>query len=82
MIKHSFYAPIIAKSIEFKDKVTNIGANSANHIMSATNDIYGWWRIGDIFLKDFTSYIVLIWTIGYFDIYGRLYCMVFDTYGC
>lgn len=50
MIKQSFDAPrvakdwvTVAKSIEFKEKVENIGASLSKHIMSAIKDVAGGW---------------------------------------
>ena len=48
VIEQSFGAPkvtkdgvTVAKSIEFKDKVKNIGASLVKHIANATNDVAG-----------------------------------------
>jgi len=60
VIKHSFHSSIgakdgvsVARSIELKDKVKNIGASLEKHVVSATSDLAGVLR------EDFTLIFML-----------------------
>lgn len=64
MIEQSWGAPkvtkdgvTVAKSIEFKDKVKNVGASLVKQVANATNDVAG---DGKIYIYIYISTLILI----------------------
>lgn len=65
MLEQSYGAPkvtkdgvTVAKSIEFKDKVKNIGASLVKQVANATNDVAG----DGEFLKTFKRSVFFTWS--------------------
>lgn len=69
VLEQSFGAPkvtkdgvTVAKSIEFKDKVKNIGASLVKQVANATNDVAGdgEWFIFSFSTKQFFSFLLVL----------------------
>ena len=80
MIEQSFGAPkvtkdgvTVAKSIEFKDKVKNVGASLVKQVANATNDVAGDGKL--IYPKKIVLHSKFL-SIGYFVTCTILDCMV------